>query len=1159
MDETTTEPLLAKIGGSKSRHETTETDENNADLSSAKDQPRRGRCFPFFCSTFEDLTWYRANTEREVKVECDDYDFVDLQLSPPEDHNNSKNEHVTEKIRTIGSHLNSRHLFTLELVENRTMNIAIFIINVTFCALLDILINDDFNTDAISFTIPILNGSASIPNAVFYSNGTPWNADQTNLVANTILVSDGLNLSDWLGNEALPSAPPFNSFAASECYGAFMIPRSVLNYHANPQLHDAWNDTTAAVWIGHSSTYSHYKWNGFEISFKNLASNWPSGINNEPFPYSIESYECTTGYNCSSIGGFRKRMVSLKMNGSAKLAAEKNIYKVIIPDYSLRVGFDYGESSGTRLVLQADPYGSITACLAGGNCEISISTVSKIASINSIFIYSIVVLCLYVLFLIWWLHKLFTRMGRFAIWPSETKWLLAYGMNILATTTAVIIATAVPKIKDIDFFTIDKVATVSIILVMFGTGIKWLVLVCFADAPRNSVATKWSFYGLKVSCFVLFFASCIIKAICSFPSLYGPNEQGTDRKIGGVSQISHPHEWDRHTKYVFCSAALVQLFFWLYFIIYYMWAVSRSHRVLSTLPYNLTRSLQLSFSFFVFGTVLWIIIDFCIIIINTIIAAGATNTYRYSTDSPDVIDSLTIFLTALNIFGSPPSLLVEIIFNFVLIVIFQFLFLPPSSHAIREEKKTHYSTEEESRADECHEKSSYHLVIERARLLLVCSGEAYHPYSEEERPPQIDATELAGGRSRVNKVTADVEPPRADFEEERASPSIDAAALVGHESIISETTTAAEAHLDKPYGVTARSQFSPRFSFLTKKNRLAGEPGEVGSYVWGCRVVHRVTEPVGANIHDTHAIIFRHVPSGDLIVAFQGTKTRPQMRTDLMMSAAEVTLNDMLTVTPWWERKRNHKARNVNLSALEAELPRLMKVDLMNLLSREDEELPNYLAFKSQRGAEPLEGNGKLHFGFWSSYNRVRREMHARIYEELIARPGRILFTGHSLGGALSILCAYDMCRWVVPAVKDEISQTLGGSSLDQIHVSCYAFGAPSVGNRAFVDAYNKVVPDTHIIIADGDIITNKIFNFRHVGRKNIIDRTGIIRVNPLVVEKLFSLQHRSSARAHMLSTYALMLSTCGKNLMSDENVMNILRTAYGLPLAEDNFTVSPT
>lgn len=59
--------------------------------------------------------------------------------------------------------------------------------------------------------------------------------------------------------------------------------------------------------------------------------------------------------------------------------------------------------------------------------------------------------------------------------------------------------------------------------------------------------------------------------------------------------------------------------------------------------------------------------------------------------------------------------------------------------------------------------------------------------------------------------------------------------------------------------------------------------------------------------------------------------------------------------------------------------------------------------------------------------------------------------TGHSLGGALATLAAYDIAAlWPTMAV------------------SCYTFGAPRTGNRAFAVDYARMVQDTWHVINGG-------------------------------------------------------------------------------------------
>ena len=66
----------------------------------------------------------------------------------------------------------------------------------------------------------------------------------------------------------------------------------------------------------------------------------------------------------------------------------------------------------------------------------------------------------------------------------------------------------------------------------------------------------------------------------------------------------------------------------------------------------------------------------------------------------------------------------------------------------------------------------------------------------------------------------------------------------------------------------------------------------------------------------------------------------------------------------------------------------------------------------------------------------------------------QIYCTGHSLGGALATLAAFDISRameWVNRPTK----------------IICYTFGAPRIGNYAFAETYDRLVPETWNIVND--------------------------------------------------------------------------------------------
>lgn len=89
------------------------------------------------------------------------------------------------------------------------------------------------------------------------------------------------------------------------------------------------------------------------------------------------------------------------------------------------------------------------------------------------------------------------------------------------------------------------------------------------------------------------------------------------------------------------------------------------------------------------------------------------------------------------------------------------------------------------------------------------------------------------------------------------------------------------------------------------------------------------------------------------------------------------------------------------------------------------------------------ESDIRVHKGFISCYRSIRGQVLHYIATR-IHKINQIYVTGHSLGGALALLCAVDI-QYNYPSA----------------HISVYTSGAPAVGNKAFAKSYNKRVPDT--------------------------------------------------------------------------------------------------
>ena len=102
--------------------------------------------------------------------------------------------------------------------------------------------------------------------------------------------------------------------------------------------------------------------------------------------------------------------------------------------------------------------------------------------------------------------------------------------------------------------------------------------------------------------------------------------------------------------------------------------------------------------------------------------------------------------------------------------------------------------------------------------------------------------------------------------------------------------------------------------------------------------------------------------------------------------------------------------------------------------------------------------------GFFNAYLTTREFVHETIRKELSEELGDILVTGHSLGGALASLCAYDLQIHTLAIINKELKMVgrgLGRRRFRELHLSLYSYGSPKVGNETFVTLYNQTVPDT--------------------------------------------------------------------------------------------------
>ncbi|GMH45956.1 hypothetical protein BSKO_13920 [Bryopsis sp. KO-2023] len=143
------------------------------------------------------------------------------------------------------------------------------------------------------------------------------------------------------------------------------------------------------------------------------------------------------------------------------------------------------------------------------------------------------------------------------------------------------------------------------------------------------------------------------------------------------------------------------------------------------------------------------------------------------------------------------------------------------------------------------------------------------------------------------------------------------------------------------------------------------------------------------------------------------------------------------------------------------------------------------------KGTRPL-----VHEGFLTAWTRsgLNATLIKKI-KEILDGDGidvskvQVILTGHSMGGALSILAGFDLARYC---------------SLSPRQLMCYTFGAPRLGNKAFAAEYDGMIPDTWQVVNGNDLVPSiPEFGplFAHVGKRVIINEAGDMIVRPLFVE----------------------------------------------------------
>jgi Lipase (class 3)/C2 domain len=207
---------------------------------------------------------------------------------------------------------------------------------------------------------------------------------------------------------------------------------------------------------------------------------------------------------------------------------------------------------------------------------------------------------------------------------------------------------------------------------------------------------------------------------------------------------------------------------------------------------------------------------------------------------------------------------------------------------------------------------------------------------------------------------------------------------------------------------------------------------------------------------DTQVWIFWNQPQKRIVVAFRGTESSrlKDVLTDLQLNPTSLDPEGGVETS-------NDSPMGAMVKGFGAMLKGIRKGenDGDKAISGQDEDKP--------------EGEMWAHSGFYKAYKAVQAEV-IQIVDAITAGEAKewsIFVTGHSLGGALSTLGAYELATR---------RQWKGGKP----KVVNYSYGSPRVGNRVFAYSFNKAVPNAWRVVNNNDAVAlvPRLVGYAHVG-----------------------------------------------------------------------------
>ncbi len=141
------------------------------------------------------------------------------------------------------------------------------------------------------------------------------------------------------------------------------------------------------------------------------------------------------------------------------------------------------------------------------------------------------------------------------------------------------------------------------------------------------------------------------------------------------------------------------------------------------------------------------------------------------------------------------------------------------------------------------------------------------------------------------------------------------------------------------------------------------------------------------------------------------------------------------------------------------------------------------------------QGFGEAFIDMWDPYSNSHTFNLGQFIRDESRTSRRIVFTGHSAGGAIACIAAFAANK-----VRNGMA-------------SCRTFGSPQTGDKRFVAAYNQTVPDSIRCVLSNDLVPSLPgLDFRHVGVELMIDGMGsALGIIKRYLKKLFRRRLRVS------------------------------------------------